>query len=232
MILNRKEVRRQVRKGWFSRSVAALLLGFDLNLSLVDELVKRRLLTTKTVDGERRLDAHDVLSQAGGDLDTILDRCLPIDRHKRVVARKKFRVLKTATARQCFQRQWSRLHRHVSRLIADVEEDLSSAEIKLMHQLLEAARYYNRFDLSFDSSELQRVTKLDRNSLPLTRRRLEHLGLIESERAGTVGWNIILLDPKTRPPCLRKDPTCSVSTNRTFPGFGCGRLHARQGCSH
>jgi hypothetical protein len=176
------------------------LLGFDLDLTRVDDVIERGAVTTKTVDGKQLCNAHEVISLAGKDLGTILDRCLPIDRQRRAVLRKEFRVLETATARQHFQRQWSRLHRHVSRLIADPEEDLSHRELRLIHQLMQASHFYSRFDLGFTSAELQRVTGLDDEYLPKARRRLEHLGVLRSERNGTTGWILTLLDPKTAMP--------------------------------
>jgi hypothetical protein len=197
--INRKEIRRQVRSGWCTRNVAALLLGFDLDLSLVDDLVERGLLATKTADDEQLLSAHDVLSHAGSELSAILNKRLPIDRHRRDAPQKEFRVLESTTARQCFQRQWDRLHRYVSRLIADPVERVTSGELRLIHQLMESARYYRRFDLTFTSKELQSATGLNRNYLPVACRALGRRGILPKkvDRAGTIGLNLVLLDPKT-----------------------------------
>lgn len=199
--ITRKEIRRQVRTGWCSRSVAALLMGLDLDLSRVDELISGRALATKLTDGELLVSAHDAISYAGRDLKAILDKRLPIG-HNRKAPRKEFRALDTVTAQQRFHRQWARLHRHVSRLIADPLERVTSGELRLIHQLMESARYYKRFDLSFTSKELQAATGLNRNYLPVACRALGRRGILPKDvgRTGTVGLSLVLLDPKTGEP--------------------------------
>jgi hypothetical protein len=173
-----------------------MLLGFDLDFSRLDALVKQGIIRTRLKNGGEQFNAHDVLSVSGRDLNKTLDKHLPIDRHNRDIPRKEFRVLETETARQCFRRQWSRLHRHIARLIADPEEDIGSRELRLLHQLMEASRFYSRFDLAFTGEELRRVTGLDDEYLPKARRRLEHLGLLlKQEKTGN--RLLTLLDPKT-----------------------------------
>jgi hypothetical protein len=197
--ITRKDVRRQVRSGWCTRQVAALLLGFDLDVSMVDDVVARGIAATKTIDGEQRLSVHDVLSVAGSDLRAILDKRIPIDRHKRSIPRNASKVRKSQTACDCFHRQLHRLQRHVAKLVASSEEDLTHRELKLITALLEASRFYARFDVVHTSARLQKATGLDDEYLPKARRGLERRGLLDSKPADTV-WKMTLLDPKTRKP--------------------------------
>jgi hypothetical protein len=194
----RTEIRKQVKRGWLTRKVAALLLGFDLDFARLDNLIEHGVIDAKAVKGsERLINAHHVMSAAGEDLNAILDKRLPIARHPKNIPHRKFRVLTTATAKDCFRRQWDRLHRHIAKLIATPEEDVSHRELRLAHQLLETCRFFRRFDLVFTGAELQTATGLDDEYLPKTRRSLERRGLLSSERLSTAGWKLTLLDPTT-----------------------------------
>jgi hypothetical protein len=141
-LITRNEIRKQVRRGWVSRGIAAVLFGFDLDLKMLDSTIEVAAIKTKMLDsngdGEQIVYAHDVLSHTGKTLDALLDKYLPIDRHKRDLPGRQFRVLETATARECFRRQWDRIHRRISKLIAMREENLNHREWRLLHQLLVA----------------------------------------------------------------------------------------------
>ena len=179
MTMTRQEVRKQVRSGWLTRRVAALLLGFDLDMSKLDTAIEHFAVTAKIIDGEQRLNASDLLSFADKDLNQILDGCLPIDRQKRSVRRNSWRPLTTQTARDAFQLCWNRIYRHIMQLVATDEEDLTSGELKLIFQVLGAARYYNRFDLTFTDQKLMKVTGLDSRGIYRRRRRsLERRGVL------------------------------------------------------
>ena len=211
--MTRAEIRKQIKAGWISRRLAAIFMGFDIDVAQLDPYIERGMLDTRKQNGVQMIKADDVLVFADETVDELLDKHWPVNRQKKGSKRQQTLILATREQQDEFNRRWFRIHRHISSFIAEPKEKFDHRELRLMHQLMELARRVNNFELVLTAEKLMDATGLDDEWLPKTRRKLQTRGLINFERNGTTEWVFTLLDPK------KEQPFAEMATSSIPPVF-------------
>lgn len=96
------DIKKQIERGWLSNLIALTLMGGDVDLDRLDNLVRRGKLTTKMDHDSKLYKLDDVLAIGKVTAKEVLDRHWPVDRRKKPTRYQQKNILKTKTERDSF----------------------------------------------------------------------------------------------------------------------------------
>jgi len=199
MKLTRTKLKRYLESGWIPKYIAGDLLPVQSRRTFAHDL-KAGVYEKRKVSGYEQVKAQDVLVLLGKTGQQLLAELFPPKRLHKGECQQTVGNITTKAQSQAFERNWHRLRSHFSKLVESPYKDVGVRELRLFYQVMSLAWRARSFRLCLPSRDLQRVTRLDADYLPIARERLKDWGLLETERSGNGGWIYILLNPKTQEP--------------------------------
>lgn len=203
--MNRVQLKRYLESGWIPKSIAGNLLPTETRSAFARDL-KAGIHEQRKVVGYEQVKADAVLMLLGKTGKQLLAELFPPKRLHKGECQQTVGNITTKAQRETFERNWHRLRSHFSKLVESPYKDVGVRELRLFYQVMSLAWRARSFRLCLPSRDLQRVTRLDADYLPIARERLKDWGLLETERSGNGGWIYTLLNPKTQEPFAEPGP--------------------------
>jgi hypothetical protein len=204
--LTRATFKRYLDTGWMPKVVAGSLMTRETVNTFARGVSAGTYKGRRDANDNTEVRTEDVLMLLGKSGTQLLAELFPRKR-KKAGQCKPSPPQRTKAQIENFRVNWHKLHRKFGRLIATPYEDVGPREMRLFHQLMSLAWRAGTFKLCMPAKDLQRLSNLDHNYLPMARARLVHWGVIaQPTPVANGGWYYTLLNPKTKQPFAEPAP--------------------------